>query len=411
MVFKADENQKKAIGFINEHMRCLICMEPGMGKITSVLTAMYELKYDMFEKKKIVIVSSEVNVINRWMKQLSKWSHLSTLSSYRVYTTKSLQNIEEYCDIYFTSVKMLSDLVSHLGAHNTILIIDDVNSLENNTSTAFLNIKRVADNVERVIVIGDWNIRSNLGVLWNVCFLLDSGKRLGTCRETFLEKYFYRYLVKKEGHRVMVNDPKPESWKLIREMIKDICFEVSAKGKRRYKVRVINRYISLNKKEYSKYLLSEQIANIASNMLDTDEAEEYILSAAQSADGMTMKEDGTVELCHKKKLEELKRIISAMPYTKTLVVLPFLFESKYLIEYIPRICEIKNHSDFEIWLTGQGMTAFVYQDNKELLSILEEFNRGSIITFRQRSLFDFVSQQSKQQLLQCNILVGSNFGY
>lgn len=124
MEYKPNDYQRKAVRYIMNHNRCILCMEPGMGKTSAVLTALNSLKYDCFDKGRIVVVTAQTDAVNRWIPEMHKWNHLSGLTACRAYGQKTTGETAGSCDITFTSPGMCRDIISRIGKESLTLIID-----------------------------------------------------------------------------------------------------------------------------------------------------------------------------------------------------------------------------------------------------------------------------------------------
>jgi len=70
--------QLKAIDFIKSQERCALFLDMGLGKTTSTLTAITDLKDEMSVSKVLVIAPLRV-ANSTWAQEVEKWRHLEHL--------------------------------------------------------------------------------------------------------------------------------------------------------------------------------------------------------------------------------------------------------------------------------------------------------------------------------------------
>lgn len=57
MKYNANATQAEAIKFLLSHKKSILCLEPGSGKKSIILSVLNELKYDYFENRRVLLIS------------------------------------------------------------------------------------------------------------------------------------------------------------------------------------------------------------------------------------------------------------------------------------------------------------------------------------------------------------------
>lgn len=410
MKYNANATQAEAIKFLLSHKKSILCLEPGSGKKSIILSVLNELKYDYFENRRVLLISKKSNIYFRWIPEIQKWDHLKSLTYSICLKEKEAENLQENVNIIFTSVEKMHLLFRVINNESIIVVIDDDSIFCNSLNKSFSLIKSISDKAKRLIISSDRNVKSDLGILWNMMFILDSGKKLGNNKEAFLNKYFYRNIEKKSGHYICVNEPKPEAWDVVRGRISNSCFW-SNMGNSVLINSGINLYVDLNKSDYSKYLLASKVAETFNSMSDTDDLNGYNTIEDQMADGFLKNFDGDVIVFHEEKLKELMRLINAIPYDRFLIVVPYLFERKYLEKFISNCLAIKDACDYSLWLGESVRVATISMDSPFLKDTIQSFRSGVIVSFRKANYLDMCMKDYKYNIKQINILIDIKKGY
>ena len=79
MEFRPHKYQEEAIKII-EIDRCGLFLDMGLGKTVITLTAINDLMFNRFEVNKVVIIAPLKVAEDTWIKEISKWDHLTNLS-------------------------------------------------------------------------------------------------------------------------------------------------------------------------------------------------------------------------------------------------------------------------------------------------------------------------------------------
>ena len=78
MRFEAREYQKTAIAWVQDHPRCLLFLDMGLGKTVSTLAAFMELQA-YGEAERMLVVAPKKVAESTWSDECGKWEHLRGL--------------------------------------------------------------------------------------------------------------------------------------------------------------------------------------------------------------------------------------------------------------------------------------------------------------------------------------------
>lgn len=80
MKYNPHDYQKYATNFVMEHPVAAIFLDCGMGKSVITLTAIYELLYNSFEVRKVLVIAPLRVARDTWPAEIEKWDHLKGLT-------------------------------------------------------------------------------------------------------------------------------------------------------------------------------------------------------------------------------------------------------------------------------------------------------------------------------------------
>ena len=76
MKYNPHEYQKYSTEFIINHPECGLFLDMGLGKSVITLTAIWELIYDYFEIRKVLVIAPLRVAQDTWSREIGKWEHL-----------------------------------------------------------------------------------------------------------------------------------------------------------------------------------------------------------------------------------------------------------------------------------------------------------------------------------------------
>lgn len=76
MKYKAHDYQQYATDFIIAHPVCCLILDMGLGKTVITLTALWELLFDYFEIRNVLVIAPKRVAETTWPAEIKKWDHL-----------------------------------------------------------------------------------------------------------------------------------------------------------------------------------------------------------------------------------------------------------------------------------------------------------------------------------------------
>ena len=230
MEFRPHKYQEEAINKIIKIDRCGLFLDMGLGKTVITLTAINDLMFNRFEVNKVVIIAPLKVAEDTWVKELSKWDHLTNLSMSLVLGDKNkrIKALETQADIYVINRENVSWLVTYLGRDwdFDMVVIDELSSFKNPSASRFKSLKKVIGKSSRVVGLTGTPNPNGYIDLWGQIYLLDSGERLGKTLTRFRDTYFVPD--KRDSYRIFTYKLKSGADKLINKEISDICISMKA---------------------------------------------------------------------------------------------------------------------------------------------------------------------------------------
>ena len=79
MKYEPHDYQVYASEYIKEHETAAVFLECGLGKTSITLTAIYDLMFDRFEIRKVLVIAPIRVAKMSWPDEIEKWDHISDL--------------------------------------------------------------------------------------------------------------------------------------------------------------------------------------------------------------------------------------------------------------------------------------------------------------------------------------------
>lgn len=364
MKFQPYEYQRVAIRWIEEHPRCGLFLDMGLGKTVSTLTALQNMIDDCEVERALVVAPKKV-AETTWSTEAEKWDHLQGLR-----VVKVMGNIKQRklalaskADVYVIGRDSFVWLVGQCGGMLPfdMLIIDELTSFKSSKSERFKAMRQVAVGVKRIVGLTGTPAPNGLIDLWGQIYCLDQGERLGKSITRYREAYFSTY---KWNNIVVRCDIRKDREEIIRQKIADICLSMQAKDYLQLPpITTIVEPVELPPAVMANYYKFEREKVLAFVEEHSDEPDNILANSAaalmnklsQYANGAIYDEERNVHEIHGEKLDKLAEIVEAAQGS----VLVF-----YLYKHdIPRIQK-----------KLKGYKVVTYQGEKEL----KDWNAGKI---------------------------------
>jgi len=165
----------------------------GLGKTTSTLTAITDLK-DGFSVNKVLIIAPLRVANSVWAQECEKWEHLKHLSV-SVATGSERQRIAALCvdaDVYAINRENVTWLVEYYKKSWPFdcVVIDEASSFKSSSSQRFKALKKILPFTEYMILLTGTPSPNGLLDIWSQQYLIDFGLSLGRTMTAYKQRFF-----------------------------------------------------------------------------------------------------------------------------------------------------------------------------------------------------------------------------
>lgn len=215
--------QKDIVKFMEEHPRCYVAAEPGLGKTSCALTRINQLR-----KKTLVIAPLRICYLV-WPHEKNKWTNFHDIPMTILHgPRKEIRFLSDDFGVYVINPEGLKWLDKMIVKHRRfpwkVLIIDEAPRFKSHKTVRFKKIKRMLSRFNYVYLLAGNPIPNSYLDLWSQMFIIDLGKRLYKSFTRFRNRFFYQ--VDRKG---FVWSMFKESPKEIKELVEDVVISVRAK--------------------------------------------------------------------------------------------------------------------------------------------------------------------------------------
>ena len=316
MKYEPHDYQVYASEYIKEHETAAVFLECGLGKTSITLTAIYDLMFDRFEIRKVLVIAPIRVAKMSWPDEIEKWDHISDLRySVAVGTeTERMAALEARADIYLINRENVQWLVEKSGLpfDYDMVVVDELSSFKNWQAKRFKALMKVRPKVKRIVGLTGTPSSNGLMDLFAEYKLLDMGQRLGR----FIGQYRNRYFVpdKTNGHVVYSYKLLPGAEEAIYDRISDITISMKSTDHLKMPELVNSRYmVHLDEPELVKYerMKRELLLQMPEGEVTAANAAALSGKLSQMANGAVYSDDSAYETIHDRKLDALEDIIEA----------------------------------------------------------------------------------------------------
>ena len=228
MRYVPHEYQEYAKEFIIREKVSALFLDCGLGKTVITLTAVWELLFDYFDIRKVLVIAPLRVARDTWGGELEKWEHLSGIGLSKVLGPEKerLAALEREAQVYVINRENVEWLVDSCRWEFDMVVIDELSSFKSHRAKRFKALKRVRPKVRRIVGLTGTPAPNGLIDLWAEIGLLDMGQRLGR----FIGGYRERFFLPDKRSRQMVFSYKPRDGaeEAIYGLISDICISMRA---------------------------------------------------------------------------------------------------------------------------------------------------------------------------------------
>jgi SNF2 family DNA or RNA helicase len=187
------EYQRNGVDFIMERKRCALFLSMGLGKTTTTLTAINDLR-DGFAVSKVLVIAPLRVANSVWLQETRIWEHLRHLNV-SICTGTERQRIaalNREADIYVINRENVAWLVQTHGAKWPFdcVVIDEASSFKSSSSQRFKALKKVLPYTEYMILLTGTPSPNGLLDIWSQIYLIDFGERLGRTMTAYKQRFF-----------------------------------------------------------------------------------------------------------------------------------------------------------------------------------------------------------------------------
>lgn len=185
--------QVRAKDFILDKKRCFLMLSMGLGKTTTTLTAITDLK-DSFSVHKVLIIAPLRVANSVWKQESLKWSHLKHLD-FQICTgdqKKRLKALQMDADVYVINRENVPWLVEHYGKKwpFDMVVIDESSSFKNASSQRFKALRKTLPFIDYIVLLTGTPASNGIMDLWSQAYFIDYGESLGKTITGYKRRFF-----------------------------------------------------------------------------------------------------------------------------------------------------------------------------------------------------------------------------
>lgn len=363
MKFKPHNYQKYCIDKVVNTEKVGLLLDMGLGKTIITLTAIDELKLNMFEVSRVLVVAPKKVAESTWFREAEKWDHLKLLKFSAVLGSekKRINALNTPADIYVINRENIPWLVDYYRNDwpFDMVVIDEFSSFKNHQAKRFKALKLVLGKIKRLVGLTGTPAPNGLKDIWAQIYLLDQGERLGKNITAFRDRYFnfYRYGNNPYGEYEL----KQGSDRSIMDRIADICVSMKAEDYLELPD-VVDNIISVEldakaRKQYEE--LEKQMILELNSLEEITVANAAALSnkLLQLSNGAVYDEKKDVHEIHKCKIERFMELVEELNGKSALVFYSFKHDLDRMKGALTktgiRVRELKTVQDEKDWNSGK----------------------------------------------------------
>ena len=361
MKYKAHDYQQYAADFIIEHPVSCLILDMGLGKTVITLTALWNLLFDYFEVRNVLVIAPKRVAENTWPAEIRKWEHLSGMTfSVAMGTAKQRKEaLLSDADVTIIGRDNVSWMTKNISFCFDMIVIDELSSFKSPKAQRFKDLKKVRPFAKRIV--GLTGTPGNLMDLWAEIGILDMGQRLGR----FIGGYRDRFFIPDKRNREIIFSYKPREGaeEKIYELISDISISMKAVDYLQMPEYISNRVpvrMSETEKDLYDRMESEMLLEYGEGQ-DIDAVNAAALSnkLQQMANGAVYDESGNVRQIHDGKLDALEDMVEAANGKPLLVAYWFKHDRERILKRFPAR-DISSKKDIEDWNAGKIPLALIH---------------------------------------------------
>jgi SNF2 family DNA or RNA helicase len=364
MKYNPHDYQKYATNFVMEHPVAAIFLDCGMGKSVITLTAIYELLYNSFEVRKVLVIAPLRVARDTWPAEIEKWDHLKGITYSVVIGTEPERKeaLRKSAGIYLINRENVDWLINKSGFpfDFDMVVIDELSSFKSASAKRFKSLLKVRPKVKRIVGLTGTPSSNGLMDLWAEFRILDMGERLGRYITHYRNNFFMPD--KRNQQMIFSYKPRPGAEDAIYRLISDITISMKSADFLKMPECIMNEVeVKLSEKEWSVYntLRQEMVVSLEDEEIDASNAAALSGKLLQMANGAIYNEEKEVFYIHDRKLDALEDLIEGANGKPVLVAYWYNHDLERIRKRF-KVREIKNSKDIKDWNSGEIPIAVIH---------------------------------------------------
>lgn len=358
MQYQPHSYQQQATTFIEEHPASALLLGMGLGKTVITLTAVWNLMFDSFDVRRVLVIAPLRVARNTWPAERAKWDHLRQLRMAVAVGSERERRaaLQSGADVVVMNRENVDWLINRSGIkwQWDMVVIDELSSFKNHRAKRFTALLKARTSVKRIVGLTGTPASNGLMDLWAQFRLLDLGERL----DRYISRYRDRWFDpdKRNGMQVFTYKPKRGAEAEIYQAISDITLSMKTTDYLTLPpLTVTTQQVEINAKERKIYdqLAADLVVELDGEVIDAANAAVLAGKLTQMANGAIYTETGDVIGIHERKLDALEDLIEAANGNPVLVCFWFKHDLERIMERFPNARQLKTSADINDWNAGQ----------------------------------------------------------
>jgi SNF2 family DNA or RNA helicase len=185
--------QNRTVAFIKDKRRVFLCIEMGLGKTVSTLTAISDLS-DCFMINKVLVIAPLRVAKSVWTNEVNEWEHLKHLNVVDCTGAENKRSaaLMQPSQIFTINRENVKWLVDYMGDRwdFDFVVVDESSSFKNPTSQRFKALKKILPKTEYIVLLTGTPSPNGFLDLWSQVYLIDFGHSLSRTMTGYKQRFF-----------------------------------------------------------------------------------------------------------------------------------------------------------------------------------------------------------------------------
>lgn len=364
MRYVPHEYQEYAKEFIIREKVSALFLDCGLGKTVITLTAVWELLFDYFDIRKVLVIAPLRVARDTWGGELEKWEHLSGIGLSKVLGPEKerLAALEREAQVYVINrenVEWLVDYYKQAWPFD-MAVLDESTSFKNPQSKRFKAMKRVRRFIKKMVLLTGTPSSKGLIDLWAQVYLLDGGARLGDTIGAYREHYFDPD--QRNRTQIFSYKAKDGAESAVLTAISDICISMKAEDYLQLPDFIQHEVpVMLDSKAKKAYDQFERdlLLEVDEDIITAGTAGVLVGKLLQYCNGAVYSNEGHVVAVHDCKLEAYAELLEQLNGEHCLTFYGYQHDRDRILEYLKkhrkdlRVRVYKGTEDEDAWNNGE----------------------------------------------------------